>query len=81
MLLPALSKAKAKALGSKPVPITTAQLFPYIKNLAIYRCPSDRSVAFGEPRVRSVAASQAFYASAQPLGGHLSALHQDHSAW
>jgi len=126
MLLPALSKAKAKALGSKcmvntkqlamawliyaddhdarvaavtitdwnsggnagtwaaqwcggtmiparttatnPVPITTAQLFPYIKNLAIYRCPSDRSVAFGEPRVRSVAASQAFYASAQPLG-------------
>ena len=126
MLLPALSKAKAKALGTKcmsntkqlglawilyaeenddniarvtitdwnsggnagtwavqwcggtmraprttatnPVPITSATLYPYVQNLAVYRCPSDRSEAFGQPRVRSVASSQAFYAPAQPLG-------------
>jgi prepilin-type N-terminal cleavage/methylation domain-containing protein/prepilin-type processing-associated H-X9-DG protein len=58
----------ARATATNPVPITSAQLFPYSKSLAIYRCPADRSQAFGEARVRSVASSQAFYASAQPLG-------------
>lgn len=58
----------ARTTATNPVPITSAQLFPYSKSLTIYRCPADRSKAFGEARMRSVASSQAFYAAAQPLG-------------
>jgi len=58
----------AAPTATNPVPITSATLFPYVNNVAVYRCPSDRSMAFGVPRVRSVAASQSFFFSSQPLG-------------
>ena len=57
-----------RTTATNPVPITAALMFPYNNNLAIYRCPADKSMDFGAQRVRSVAASQAFYPSAQPLG-------------
>lgn len=60
----------AAPTATNPVPITSATLFPYVQNVAVYRCPSDRSQAFGVPRVRSVAASQAFFYSNQPLGAN-----------
>jgi len=58
----------AAPTATNPVPITSATLFPYVNNVAVYLCPSDRSMAFGVPRVRSVAASQSFFFSSQPLG-------------
>ncbi len=58
----------AAPTATNPVPISSATLFPYVQNLAVYRCPADRSQAFGVPRVRSVAASQSFFYSSQPLG-------------
>ena len=57
-----------RTTATNPVPITAALMFPYNNNLGIYRCPADKSMDFGAQRVRSVAASQAFYATAQPLG-------------
>ena len=60
----------ARTTATNPVPITAALMYPYTENLAIYRCPADKSMAFGVQRLRSVAASQAFYAPAQPLGAN-----------
>ena len=53
--------------SADPLPITTAQLFPYIKNIGVYHCPSDLSVQGtgshvpkGNPRLRSYSCSQTF---------------------
>ena len=38
-------------------------LSPYLKNLAVYKCPADRSLSFGrtgDPRVRSISMNQQF---------------------
>ncbi len=53
------------ATATNPLPISTALVFPYSKNLEIYRCPADSSTLnypspTGPPRVRSLSCSQAF---------------------
>lgn len=60
----------ANTTSTNPVPITSAQLFPYVRNLGVYKCPADKSMAFGTPRLRSVAISQAFHSTATPLGAN-----------
>ena len=46
-------------------------LSPYVKNLAVYKCPADLSLSFGRsgnPRVRSISMSQMFRTDAQNIG-------------
>lgn len=62
------------ATATSPQPITDGLIFPYSKNLGIYKCPADNSVVGGVPRVRSVSASSAFRTvdlgfGGTPLGG------------
>jgi len=60
-----------RTTSTNPVPITVALMYPYVNNLETYRCPADKSKDWGGvQRVRSVAASQAFYYTAQPLGAN-----------
>lgn len=61
----------ANTTSTNPVPITSGQMFPYVRTLGVYRCPADKSMAFGTPRLRSVAISQAFHSTATPLGNYL----------
>ncbi|MSU27400.1 MAG: type II secretion system protein [Pedosphaera sp.] len=59
----------AAPTATDTLPITSALLYPYLQTVAVYRCPADISTASGLPRVRSVAASQAFFFdNSEPLG-------------
>ena len=52
----------AAPTATDPLPITSAQLYPYVDTLTVYKCPSDVSTGLlGAPRVRSAAVSQAFF--------------------
>jgi prepilin-type N-terminal cleavage/methylation domain-containing protein/prepilin-type processing-associated H-X9-DG protein len=37
-----------------------ARFAPYLQSTAVYKCPADRSVVAGKPRIRSLSMSQAF---------------------
>jgi prepilin-type N-terminal cleavage/methylation domain-containing protein/prepilin-type processing-associated H-X9-DG protein len=37
-----------------------ARFAPYLQNVAAYKCPADRSMVAGKPRIRSLSMSQAF---------------------
>jgi len=52
-------------LSTNTLPLTSGQIFPYVKNVSSYHCPADRSTANfpnqgGDLRVRSYSASQTF---------------------
>ncbi len=63
-----MTTAWAATSPTNPAPIIAGVMFPYSNDLKIYRCPADNSTAYGAQRVRSMSTSQAFFASAQPLG-------------
>ena len=60
----ALSYSAGRSDNTNTAFLANSQLRPYVKNLAIYRCPADQSLAVEGtnkvPRVRSVSISQAF---------------------
>jgi prepilin-type N-terminal cleavage/methylation domain-containing protein len=39
---------------------TRARFAPYLQTTAVYKCPADKSVVAGKPRIRSLSMSQAF---------------------
>jgi len=53
-------------LITNTLPLASGQIYPYVKNVKSYHCPTDNSGIGGELRVRSYSASQTFGA-----GGHL----------
>jgi prepilin-type N-terminal cleavage/methylation domain-containing protein/prepilin-type processing-associated H-X9-DG protein len=53
-------------LSTNTLPLTTGQIYPYLKDTKSYHCPADTSMTGGELRVRSYSMSQTFGS-----GGHL----------
>jgi len=60
-------KGTTFSTATNPVPITSALIYPFVKNLGVYKCPADNTQAWGVPRVRSLSASTAFKTNA--VGG------------
>jgi len=51
---------QAPSTATNTAPIMAGQIFPYSKNVDLYRCPADKSTSGGVQRVRSYSMSQIF---------------------